>query len=220
MQHRYTSLEEVERRRSNYSDGVQKFLSTRVAGEEALAAQTLADHLETDAAYEAAVEDYLNDPLQYILVGGLDDAVRSAARVKRIGAGKCTFMTLRNGHTRHAPAARPMLAGEGIVGYLDELLRMREDVKEAFERVLPEFAGDRHGVRPAHGLSGRRNPFGYELPDLDRRGLFAERDALRGRGKKIDGGFPRLEARKTRTGARPDIPARQNRARADRRLPA
>ena len=141
MQHRYASLEEVERRRSNYSDGVQKFLSTRMPGEEAPTAQTLADHLETDAAYEAAVEDYLNDPLQYILVGGLDDAVRSAARVKQIGAGKCTFMTLRNGHSHHAAAARPSLAGEGVVGYLDELLRMRADVKEAFGRVLPEFAG-------------------------------------------------------------------------------
>jgi chromosome segregation protein len=140
MQHRYTSLEEVERRRSNYSDGVQKFLSTRVPGEQSLATQTLADLLETDAAYEAVVEDYLNDPLQYILVGGLEDAVRSADRVKKIGAGKCTFMTLRNGHTRHTPPPRPLLAGEGVVGYLDELLRMREDVKEAFERVLPEFA--------------------------------------------------------------------------------
>ncbi|MGD0309013.1 MAG: chromosome segregation protein SMC [Acidobacteriota bacterium] len=140
MQHRYASLEEVERRRTNYSEGVQKFLSTQVPGERACTAQTLADHLETDALYEVAVEDYLNDPLQYILVGGLDDAVQSVDRVKRIGAGKCTFMTLRNGHSHHAQPPRPSLSGEGVVGYLDELLRMREDVREAFARVLPEYA--------------------------------------------------------------------------------
>ncbi|MBZ5498445.1 MAG: chromosome segregation protein SMC [Acidobacteriia bacterium] len=140
MQHRYTSLEEVERRRTNYSEGVQKFLSTQVPGEQVCAAQTLADLLETDPAYEAAVEDYLNDPLQYIVVGRLEDAVQSVERVKRIGAGKCTFMTLRNGHTHHQAAARPRLAGDGVVGYLDELLRMREDVREAFERALPDFA--------------------------------------------------------------------------------
>ena len=140
MQHRYTSLEEVERRRTNYSEGVQKFLSTQLPGEQPSAAQTLADYLETDPAYEAAVEDYLNAPLQYILVSGLEDAVQSVERVKRIGAGRCTFMTLRNGHTHPAAAARPSLAGEGVVGYLDELVHMREDVREAFERALPELA--------------------------------------------------------------------------------
>jgi chromosome segregation protein len=139
-QHRYSSLEEVERRRSNYSEGVQKYLSAQIPGEEPKPAQTLADHVETDPRYEAAIEDYLNDPLQYILVEGLDDAVHSVERVKRIGAGKCTFMTLHNGRP-HAPAAqRVPMVGEGIVGYLDELLFMKDDVKKAFERALPDFA--------------------------------------------------------------------------------
>jgi chromosome segregation protein len=140
MQHRCTSLEEVERRRTNYSEGVQKYLSTQVPGEQAPSAQTLADLLDTDPAYELAVEDYLNDPLQYIVVGGLEDAVQSVERLKRIGAGKCTFMTLRNGHCHHAPVNRPKLTGSGVVGYLDELLHMRDDVREAFERALPDFA--------------------------------------------------------------------------------
>jgi chromosome segregation protein len=140
MQHRHASLEEVERRRTNYSEGVQKFLSTQLPGEQTSSAETLADHLEADPAYEAAVEDYLNGPLQYILVGGLEDAVHSVERVKRIGAGKCTFLALHNGHGQHERGARPALAGEGVIGYLDGLLRMREDVREAFERALPEFA--------------------------------------------------------------------------------
>jgi chromosome segregation protein len=143
MQHRHSSLEEVERRRSNYSEGVQKFLSTRLQGEKAPARQTLADHVETDPRYEAAVEDYLNGPLQYILVDGLDEAVESVERLKRIGAGKCTFMTLHGAHSNgngHGAAPRPHLEGEGIVGFLDELLRMREDVKQAFERTLPDYA--------------------------------------------------------------------------------
>ncbi len=140
LQHRFASLEEVERRRSNYSEGVQKFLSAQLPGEQPQQAETLADHVETDPRFEAAIEDYLNDPLQYILVDRLDDAVLSVERLKRIGAGKCTFMTLRNGHP-HGPAAeRASVSGDGIVGYLDDLLRMREDVREAFERVLPDFA--------------------------------------------------------------------------------
>ena len=143
MQHRHSSLEEVERRRSNYSEGVQKFLSTRLQGEEAPARQTLADHVETDPRYEAAVEDYLNGPLQYILVDGLDEAVESVERLKRIGAGKCTFMTMRGAQSNgngHDVGSRVRLEGEGIVGFLDELLRMREDVKQAFERTLPDYA--------------------------------------------------------------------------------
>ncbi len=140
MQHRYSSLEEVERRRSNYSEGVQKFLSARIPGEEGFQAKTLADHVETDPAYEAAMEDYLNDPLQYILVENRDDAVHSIDRLKRIGAGKCTFMTLRNGHTKHEVSARPQVSGDGVVGYLDDLLHMNSEIKDAFERVLPEYA--------------------------------------------------------------------------------
>ncbi|HYK90493.1 MAG TPA: AAA family ATPase, partial [Acidobacteriota bacterium] len=140
MQHRFSSLEEVERRRSNYSEGVQKFLSSRVPGEESPAAQTLADQVETDPAYEAAIEDYLNDPLQYILVDGLDDAVHSVERLKRIGAGKCTFMTMRSVRTNGHDRPRAELTGEGVVGYVDDLLRMREEIRHAFERVLPEYA--------------------------------------------------------------------------------
>ncbi|MBN2317885.1 MAG: chromosome segregation protein SMC [Acidobacteria bacterium] len=141
LQHRFSSLEEVERRRSNYSDGVQKFLSTKIPGEEECRAKTLADHIETDPAYEAALESYLNDPLQYILVESREDAVSSIDRLKRIGAGKCTFMTIRNGHSSHADTRpRPELRGEGIVGYLDDLLQMDPEVKQAFERALPDYA--------------------------------------------------------------------------------
>ena len=140
IQHRYSSLEEIERRRSNYSEGVQKYLSTKVAGEEECQAKTLADHIETDPAYEAALEDYLNDPLQYILVENRDDAVHGVERLKRIGAGRCTFMTLRNGHHPVSSEGRPPLSGDGIVGYLDDLLHMSPDVKNAFERALPEYA--------------------------------------------------------------------------------
>jgi chromosome segregation protein len=140
MHHRFSSLEEVERRRSNYSEGVQKYLSTRIPGEDPCQAKTLADHIEADPAYEAALEDYLNDPLQYILVDSRDDAVHSVERLKRIGAGKCTFMTLRNGHSHHSAEGRPQVSGEGIVGYLEDLLHMDPEVKHAFERALPEYA--------------------------------------------------------------------------------
>ncbi|MBN2338442.1 MAG: chromosome segregation protein SMC [Acidobacteria bacterium] len=140
MQHRYSSLEEIEQRRSNYSEGVQKYLSTRVPGEEACRAKTLADHIETDPAYETALEDYLNAPLQYILVESREDAMSGVERLKRIGAGKCTFMTLRNGHCHGTGAGRPEVGGDGVIGYLDELLRMAPDVKSAFGRALPEYA--------------------------------------------------------------------------------
>ena len=195
MQHRHSSLEEVERRRSNYSEGVQKFLSTRLKGEKAAAAHTLADHVETDPRYEAAVEDYLNDPLQYILVDGLEQAVECVERLKRIGAGKCTFMTLHGADTNgngHAP--RPDLAGEGIVGYLDQLLRMDEDVKRAFERTLPDYASTvmvsdlGTAFRVAEG-----NPY-TQLSHTFRRGLLPAGHLIGGGRAKIDGGVSGPEA--------------------------
>jgi chromosome segregation protein len=140
MQHRFSSLEEIERRRSNYSEGVQKFLSTRLPGESERPGETLADRVETDPRYETAIENYLNDPLQYILVERMPDAVQSVERLRQIGAGKCTFMTLRNGHCHAEPPVREAISEDGVIGYLHDLLRMEEDVKHAFERVLPDFA--------------------------------------------------------------------------------
>ena len=144
MRHRFDSLEEIERRRSNYSEGVQKFLSTRLPGEAECKAKTLADYVEADPAYESALEDYLNSQLQYIIVESRDEAVNSVERLRRIGAGKCTFMTLQNGYSSHAPTStrpRPALGGsDGVIGYLDDLIRMNADVRQAFERALPEYA--------------------------------------------------------------------------------
>jgi chromosome segregation protein len=140
LQHRLSSLEEIERRRSNYSEGVQKYLATRLPGETNFSVQTLADQVETDPAYEAAIEDYLNDPLQFILVDRLEEAVSGVDRLRRIGAGKCTFMTIRNGHAHESAPQRAAVSGEGVLGYLDDLLSMKEEVRHAFERALPEYA--------------------------------------------------------------------------------
>ena len=144
MRSRFDSLEEIERRRSNYSEGVQKFLSARLPGEGEYQAKTLADYVDADPAYESTLEDYLNSPLQFIIVDSRDEAVNSVERLRRIGAGKCTFMTLQNGYGASAPSGeknRPALgAGDGVIGYLDDLLRMNADVRQAFERALPEYA--------------------------------------------------------------------------------
>ena len=144
MRHRFDSLEEIERRRSNYSEGVQKFLSTRLPGEDECRARTLADYVDADPTYEAALEDYLNSQLQYIIVDSRADAVNSVERLRRIGAGKCTFMTLQNGYSSHAPSGEKLklsLGGsDGVIGYLDDLIRMNTDVRQAFERALPEYA--------------------------------------------------------------------------------
>jgi len=140
MRQRLSALEDIERQRSNYSEGVQKFLSTRLPGEEASQVQTLADHIEANPAYESALEDYLNSPLQYILVDSRDDAVNGVERLRRVGAGKCTFMTLRNVRSFQAGVRPQLTDGDGVIGYLDDLLLMNPEIKQAFERALPEYA--------------------------------------------------------------------------------
>ena len=208
MQHRHSSLEEVERRRSNYSEGVQKFLSTRLKGEKAPARQTLADHVETDPRYEAAVEDYLNGPLQYILVDGLDEAVESVERLKRIGAGKCTFMTLRGAQSNgngHAAAQGPIWQAKESWDILDELLRMGEDVKQAFERTLPDYAST--VMVSDLGTAFRvaeSNPHTNFLT-LSGEAYSPRGHSVGGRGTKVDGGISGPEARETRAGRKTGI---------------
>ncbi|MBI3940552.1 MAG: chromosome segregation protein SMC [Acidobacteria bacterium] len=141
-QHRLTSIEEIEVRRANYSEGVQKFLTFIQQRKSLRSSGTLADHVETDPEYEALVETFLDKELEFVLVEGLSDAASGLQQLRESRAGKCTFLAIasENGFSGNGNGHPETDLTRGIIGTLGNLLRMEEPVRKAFYRALPQYA--------------------------------------------------------------------------------
>jgi chromosome segregation protein len=141
-QHRLASIEEIEVRRTNYSEGVQKFLNFIQQRNSLRSAGTLADHVETEPQYEVLVETFLDDELEFVLVDGVSEALDGLQQLRESRAGKCTFLALKsgNGFQHNGNGHLEADPDRGIVGTLGELLKMEHSVKQAFYRALPHYA--------------------------------------------------------------------------------
>ncbi len=108
---RLTSLEELEAARAQYGDAARFLLADQTAGIRQFG--SLADCLEVDAGYERAVESYLGDLLQHVLVPDHDGAARALALVREHNAGRCGFLVV--GAAVQAGWPEPAPPGAGLV---------------------------------------------------------------------------------------------------------
>ena len=108
---RLTSLEELEAARAQYGDAARFLLADQTAGIRQFG--SLADCLEVDGRYERAVESYLGDLLQHVLVPDHDEAARGLALVREHNAGRCGFLVV--GAAVQAGWPEPMPPVEGLV---------------------------------------------------------------------------------------------------------
>ncbi len=143
-QERLHSLQEVEVNHSNYSEGVQQFLNHVRRSQGVRTGGTLADFVETSPEYERLVEEFLNEELEYILVDSFDEALRGISELKSLKSGRCTFLSL-NSSNGFGDRQRPEhnvepRQDDGVHGRLRGLLKMKPDVQDAFQRILPERA--------------------------------------------------------------------------------
>jgi len=89
---RLKSLEELEAARAQYGDAARFLLADETAGIRQFG--SLADDLEVERGYERAVEAYLGDLLQHVLVPDHDEAARGLALVREHNAGRCGFLVV------------------------------------------------------------------------------------------------------------------------------
>ena len=106
---RLTSLEELEAARAQYGDAARFLLADQTAGIRQLG--SLADCLEVDGGYERAVESYLGDLLQHVLVPDHDEAARGLALVREHNAGRCGFLVVGAAAPAASPAPAPPVEG-------------------------------------------------------------------------------------------------------------
>ncbi len=170
---RLKSLQELDERRTYFSEAVQLLMQNQQPGFRTLG--TLADFVQVTPEFETLVEAGLRDELQYVVVPSYEDAINAIEFLKAEGGGRATFLVVGN----HAEAGAPVAAG----GYesnghrtLNSLLGLRPDYAEAFKLALPGLAHAKivdntaQAIELSHQTSTNNNGAGNALVSITRTG--------------------------------------------------
>ena len=145
---RRTSIEEILRERAYTADAVQKLFSASGASASGAgdssasnggfrAVGLLADYAEVQEQYESAIEQFLREELEYIVVESFDQARNGVGLLRDEMGGRATFFvdSLRNLNIPVAVNAFAPL-GEGIIARLDRLVDFRDPLGPAAKHFL------------------------------------------------------------------------------------
>ncbi len=114
---RLKSLEELDAARAEYGEAARLVLSGSVSIPHR---GSLADCLEVERGYERAVEGYLGDRLQHVLVDDHATAEQGLAAVREHRAGRCGFLVLggADSATEEPPAVPPVEGLESLASVI------------------------------------------------------------------------------------------------------
>ncbi|MBI2835531.1 MAG: chromosome segregation protein SMC [Acidobacteria bacterium] len=112
---RLASLEELQAARAGYGDAARAILAG--TGEQVRHLGSMADHLEVDARYERAVEAWLGELLEHVVVAGQDQAAAGLHIVRERGIGRCGFVVLEGNGARRdtVPADEGLVALSSVI---------------------------------------------------------------------------------------------------------
>jgi len=140
---RRASLQQILQDRSYTAEAVQKLFASHGAAEGRgfRAVGVLADYAEVEEQYEAAVEQFLRDELEYVVVETFDHARAGIALLREEVGGRATFFvdSLRNLKlSEHEPIIlfRP---SDAVVSRMDKLVEFRDPLGAAAKQFLPRL---------------------------------------------------------------------------------
>ena len=134
---RRASLEEMVATHSAFDEGVRALLA-RPEGLEV--AGVVADAVETESEYERAVESFLGDRLQAVLVPDAAQALRGIRWLQSSGAGRGAFLPLASARTRNGCAPLKEIAKQEskALGLLSDFYRVGGAHAERIRASLPD----------------------------------------------------------------------------------
>jgi chromosome segregation protein len=133
---RLSSLEEIVASHSAFDEGVRALLA-RPEGLDVLG--VVADSVETDPGDERAVEGFVADLLQAVLVPDADHALRGVRYLEASGAGRGTFLPASAASVPEQTARlREVGDAEGALGLLSERIRVTGPHAGAIRAALPD----------------------------------------------------------------------------------
>jgi len=142
---RHSTLTQILNDRSYTADAVQKLFAAHERGGGAKgfrAVGVLADYAEVEEQHEAAIEQYLRDELEYVVVETYDHARAGVSMLRDEVGGRATFFvdSLRN--LRLTSEYEPIVnfrAEDGVLSRLDKLVEFRDPLGAAAKQFLPRL---------------------------------------------------------------------------------
>ncbi len=138
------TLEQILNDRSYTADAVQKLFAS--SGENNSrnfkAVGVLADYAEVQPQYEGALEQFLQDELEYVVVETFDHARAGISMLREEVGGRATFFvdSLRSLNLAAQPEPLvPFSNAPGVVSRLDNLVEFRDPLGPAAKQFLPRL---------------------------------------------------------------------------------
>jgi len=140
---RHSTLNQILNDRSYTADAVQKLFAAneRGGGKDFRAVGVLADYAEVEEQHEAAVEQYLRDELEYVVVETYDHARAGVSMLRDEVGGRATFFvdSLRNLRLDDYEPIIHFRSEDGVVARLDKLVEFRDPLGAAAKQFLPRL---------------------------------------------------------------------------------
>jgi chromosome segregation protein len=141
---RRASVEQILNDRSYTADAVQKLFASSQNGDDSTgfrAVGVLADYAEVEQEYESAIEQFLRDELEYVVVETFDVARAGIAMLRDEVGGRATFFvdSLRKLNLQPNEPVVPFEIERETVSRLDRLVEFRDPLGPAAKQFLPRL---------------------------------------------------------------------------------
>src|SRR2546427_4723009 len=141
---RHSTLTQILNDRSYTADAVQKLFAANERGgrQNFAAVGVLADYAEVEEQHEGAVEQYLRDELEYIVVETYDHARAGVSLLRNEVGGRATFFVDSLRDLRVSNEYEPILnfrAEDGVISRMDKLVNFRDPLGGAAKQYLPRL---------------------------------------------------------------------------------
>jgi chromosome segregation protein len=165
------TLTQILNDRSYTADAVQKLFAAneRGGGQNFHAVGVLADYAEVGEQHEAAIEQYLRDELEYVVVETYDHARAGVSLLRDEVGGRATFFvdSLRNLRLAEYEPIINFRIEDGVISRLDKLVDFRDPLGPAAKQFLPRLRSAylTDSATSAETLARDNPQFAFVAPD-------------------------------------------------------
>jgi chromosome segregation protein len=138
---RHASIEQILSERAYTADAVQKLFNANGEAHGFRAVGLLADYAEVQEKYEGAIEQFLREELEYVVVESFDQARAGIAMLRDEMGGRATFFvdSLRNLNLRTPEVDASLPLPAGVLERLDRLVEFRDPLGPAAKHFLTKL---------------------------------------------------------------------------------
>ena len=168
---RQASLTNILNDRSYTADAVQKLFAANERGgsEDFRAVGVLADYAEVEEKHEAALEQYLREELEFVVVETYDHARAGVSLLREEVGGRATFFvdSLRSLRLAEYEPIAHFRPEDGVISRLDKIVEFREPLGAAAKQFLPRLRSAylTESAASAEKLARENAQYAFVTPD-------------------------------------------------------